>query len=269
MRRTFAGLVFGLAYACASLAVSGFMLQRTAFDPGSSAAAADVVLGDNAIKAQLVDIIATAASGQLGLDPTQVRQTVELVADHPDGQKILAEVIHDAHAHLIGEQPEPVQITPDQLVLILRTQAAAALPAITLPVPKITALDITRKILDWMVPLAAIATVILIVLGIFAHPEKPALLRSLALGLVLLALLVGLLGYIVPRLVIPLLDSSPWANVSARLADDSLPLVIGMELVLIGGALALFAGSGMINRRRRWNTPVSSYRYSEDRRWSV
>ena len=39
-------LLFGLAYACASLAIAGFLLQRTAFDPDRSAGAADVVLGE-------------------------------------------------------------------------------------------------------------------------------------------------------------------------------------------------------------------------------
>ncbi len=55
-----------------------------------------------------------------------------------------------------------------------------------------------------------------------------------------------------------------WANIPAQLADDSLPLLIGLELVLIGGALAIFAGTGMVQRRRRWSTPVSTYRYNEE-----
>lgn len=267
MRRTLAGLLFGLAYACASLAISGFLLQRTAFDPGNSADAADVILGDSAIKSELLDLIAEATAEQLGQDPAGLRGTLEQVAAHPEGQALLGEIIHDAHAHLIGEQKEPVQITGDQLVPIVRDQAAAALPAITLPVPRVTALDIARKALNWLVPIAALAMLVFVVLGFLAHPEKSALLKSLALGLLLLALLVALLGYIVPRLIIPLLDDSPWANVSARLADDSLPLLIGMELLLLGGAGALLASFGMMNRRRRWNAPVSSYRYTEERRW--
>jgi len=77
-----------------------------------------------------------------------------------------------------------------------------------------------------------------------------------------------ILGYLVPRFIVPALSDSPWANVPARLADDSLPLLLGLEFVLIGGALALFAGTGMMQRRRRWSTPVSTYRYNEERRWS-
>lgn len=268
MRRTLAGLLFGLAYACASLTVAGFLLQHTAFDPDRSADAADVVLGDGAIRDELITVIASATADQLGQDEESVRVMVASVATHPEGEAILAEVVHDAHAHLIGVQDEPVQITGAQLVPIVRTEAAAELPAVTLPVPKVTALDITRQVLGWMVPVAAIATLVLVGMGAFAHPERSALLRSLALGLLLLALLVALLGYLVPVVVIPLLSDSPWAHVPARLANDAVALLLALELLLIGGALALFASSGMARRRRRWSTPVSTYRYSEERRWS-
>jgi hypothetical protein len=33
-------------------------------------------------------------------------------------------------------------------------------------------------------------------------------------------------------------------------------------------ALALLVGTGMMRRRKRWSTPVSTYRYQEERRWS-
>lgn len=272
MRRTLAGLLFGLAYTCASLAVAGFLLQRTAFDPNRSADAAGAVLGDSGIKRQLVDVIVEATAPQL-TDGSQasidaLRATVTTVANHPDGHRLLARIIHDAHARLIGEQTSPVQITGAQLVPIVRTEAAAALPPVTLPVPKITALDIARHALDWLVPIAGVATLLLIGLGFFAHPDRGALLRSLALGVLLLAVLAALLGYVVPRLVIPLLSDSPWADVPARLADDSLPLLIGLELVLVGAAAALFVGSGVARQRRRWSTPVNTYRYSEERRWN-
>lgn len=268
MRRTLAGLLFGLAYACAAFTVAGFILQQTAFNPERSGDAADVILEDSAIKNELIDVISSSAATQLGQDESTVRALVASVADHPEGEQILGEVIHDAHAHLIGEQKEPVQITGAQLVPILRTQAAADLPPITLPVPQVTPLDYTRRLLAWTVPIAGIATLVLVGLGFFAHPERSALLRSLSFGLLLLALLVALLGYIVPVFVIPLLNDTPWGHVPRRLANDSLPLLIGLELLLVGAALALLAGSGMASRRKRWSTPVSTYRYNEERRWS-
>ncbi len=274
MRRTLAGLLFGLAYACASLLIAGFLLQRTAFEPDNAADAASVVLGDSELKAELVGFIADHAVQQMpgaSSDPAMeatIRNNVEAVASLPEGQVLLAEIIHDAHAHMIGDRDEPVQITGAQMVSIVRDERAADLPTLTLPVPTVTALDITNHALDWLLPIALIAMIAFTFLGFTAHPEKGALFRSLALGLLLLALLALILGYLVPRFIVPALSDSPWANVPARLADDSLPLLLGLEFVLIGGALALFAGTGMMQRRRRWSTPVSTYRYNEERRWS-
>jgi hypothetical protein len=276
VRRTLAGLLFGLAYACASLSIAGFILQRTAFDPSNSADAADVVLGDTAIKAELVNVIADAVSTQLSpLDPANpdlqqeaMRARVSQIAGTAAGAALLAEIIHDAHAHLIGQQKEPVQITGQQLVDATQMQAAASVPAVTLPVPKITALDIVRHALTWLLPIMAIATVVLVAMGLFAHPEKSALFKSLGLGLLLLALLVALFGYVIPKFLVPALSDSVWAGLPARLADDSLALIVGLELLLIGSALGLLAGTGMMRRRQRWSTPVSTYRYNEERRWS-
>ncbi|MDO8364084.1 MAG: hypothetical protein Q7V88_14400 [Actinomycetota bacterium] len=275
VRRTLAGLLFGLAYACASLTIAGFLLQRTAFDPDNSADAADVVLGDSQVKAELVNFIADNTATELcpqvapaPCDAATLRVLVATVASNPEGQQLMAKIVHDAHAHLIGEQDAPVQITGQQLVPIVRTQAAASLRPITLPVPKVTALDIANHTLDWLLPIAGIATLVFVGLGFTAHPERSALFKSLALGLLLLAVLAALLGYVVPKFVVPALSDSVWARVPARLADDSLPLLIGMELLLIGGALALLAGTGMMTRRRRWSTPVNTHRYNEERRWS-
>ena len=57
VRSTLAGLLFGLAYAFASLSISGFLLQRAAFDPDNSAGTVGVVLEDGALKKELVDFI--------------------------------------------------------------------------------------------------------------------------------------------------------------------------------------------------------------------
>ena len=268
MRRTLAGLLFGLAYACASLSIAGFLLQRTAFDPDRSAGAADVVLGDEALKQELVVFIADNVAESLGLDGGQMRDRVSQIAGTADGAKLLAEIIHDAHAHLIGEQKEPVTITSQQLYEVTRLEAAFAVQPIELPVPKVTALAIANTTLDWLLPIAAIATLVFAGLGFTAHPDRTAVFESLALGLLLLAVLAALLGYVVPKFLVPALSDSVWANAPARLADDSLPLLIGLEFVLVGGALAIFASSGMMRRRRRWSTPVSTYRYNEERRWS-
>jgi hypothetical protein len=268
VRRGLAGLLFGIAYTCASLALSGWLLQRVAFSPNHTADAAEVVLNDAAIKDQLAHVIADATAAQLQSDPATVQALVEQVADHPEGAKILAKVIHDAQAKLIGASDAPVVITPDQLVQVVRNEQVGTLPPIELPVPRVAALDVTRSVLHLLVPITALAAVAFAVLGALAHPDKTALLRSLSFGLLLLAMLVVVLGYVVPSFLVPVLSDNVWARVPRQLASDELPLMIGLVLVLVGGAGACFAGAGMLTRRRRWGAPVSTYRYNEERRWN-
>lgn len=270
VRSTLAGLLFGLAYAFASLTLSGFFLQRAAFDPDNSSGAVDIVLEDPALKKELVDFVVDNTAGPLTDSPKQIealRATVNLVVDHPEGQKFFAGIIHDAHAHLIGDQTGPVTVTGVDLVPIVRSEGVGDIPPVILPVPRVAALAIANKILDWLVPIGGILTVLLFLLGITAHPDRDTALRWLAYGLILVGLVVALLGYVVPKFVVGLASDSVWANIPGRMADAALPLLIGLELVLIGGALGIFAGSGMVKRRRRWNAPINTYRYTQDRGW--
>ena len=268
MRRTFAGLMFGLAYACASLAIAGFLLQRTAFDPDHSADAAAVVLSDSKIRDPLVNLIADSVAAPLGLDQAAMRLRVQAIAQTDIGANLMSEIIHDAHAHLIGEQKTPVQVTGKQLVDATQFEAAIDVPPITLPIPTVRALEITNNVLGWLVPITGIGAIIFILFGVTAHPDRPALIKSLGVGLLLLAVLTFGLGYVVPKFVVSHLSDSVWARIPAVLADDTLPILLGVELVLVGAAVALLAGTGMISRRRSWSAPVTVHRYTEDRHWS-
>lgn len=272
MRRTLAGLLFGIAYACASVAFGGFLLQRTAFNPDRTADSARTVLEDPAIRGQVIDLVANATSSKLGVPAADVKTGILDLLDDPRYaaamSREMAEILHDAHAHLIGQQDEPVQITAQQMRNIVRKDVVSSLPPVELPVPKVTALAVARDVLRWLVPIAAIAALFFALIGLTAHPERAALLRSLGFGLFLLAALVVVLGYLVPRFAVPALSDSPWANAPARLADDNLPVIVALAVVLVAGGGALLMGSGVIRRRRRWSAPVSTYRYNEERRWT-
>jgi hypothetical protein len=267
VRRTFAGLIFGIAFVCASIAISGWLLQRSAFDPDRTGDLADVVLQDARIKTQIVNTIADAAAAQRGLDSTTTRQTVAAVASTPQGAEFLSKVMRDAHARLIGQLRGPVRITGTQMVQLVRNEVVADIPSITLPVPRVSALDTIRRILRWTIPFTALFAVGFFVIGFMLHPHRSALVHSLGYGMLLLAMLTVVLGYVVPRFALPALSDNMWADVPARLANDSLPLLVGMAIVLGGGGLMLLVGTGLLKRRRRWNAPVSTYRYREERRW--
>jgi hypothetical protein len=267
-----------MAFTCACLAICGWVLQRTAFSPSNTEDSAKIVLDDSALEAALIDAIADAAAPQLPPfpgapdrppTPDEVAQYIEAnVLNTSAGAELVAGILRDAHAKLIGDSEENPVITSAQMVQITRYEAAAAVPPVELPVPRVGSLAVAKDVTSWLVPVMALATVVFLVLCFLAHPEKAVLVRTLGLGLLVLAALILVFGYVVPKLVPTLLTDSVWARIPPRLADQALPITIGAVLLLTGGGLALFVASSRMGRGRRWSTPISTYRYREERSWS-
>jgi hypothetical protein len=272
VRRSLAGVLFGIAFACACVSISGFLLERTAFSPANTFDSADVVLDDDVVRAELVRTVATATVAQMsGGDAGQaavINSNIELVASTTAGSEILAQVLRDSHARLVGQSDLPVQITPAQLVEVTRDERAAVLPAVTIDVPRVAALAAADDVLDWLVPISGLTAIVLLLLCLLAHPERPALVRSLGIGLMVLAGLTVAFGWLVPAFVPPLLSDNPWARIPSSLAAGTMPIVLGLALLLAGLGLGLFALASRLGHRRRWSTPVSTYRYRDERTWS-
>ncbi|MBI5088695.1 MAG: hypothetical protein HZB15_07510 [Actinobacteria bacterium] len=272
MQRSLAGLLFALAFACASLAICGFLLQRAMLSPSNSSDAAETVLGDMQMRDAIVNTVSTATALQMYPDDAVARANVAVVvgqvADAKAGAPVFADVLRDVHARLIGQRHTAVQISPAQLVEITRDQRASVLPAVIVPVPELGALATTDTVLGWLVPIAGIAALALFVLCALARPEKAALIRTLGIGLVVLAVLTFTFAWIIPRFVPPVLTDNVWGRLPSRLADGALPLTVGATLLLLSAGLAMFVGSARMGRTRRWSQPVSTYRYREERRWS-
>ncbi|MCU1397588.1 MAG: hypothetical protein JWN62_697 [Acidimicrobiales bacterium] len=269
VRRSLASLLFGLAAIAGSLALSGFWLQYTAFSPGHTRATASAVLEDKDIKNEIARLVADATVAQLPqFTAVDIHSIVLQTLNTNQGAALLANIVGDAHAHLIGANDKPVQITSEDLVQILRDQRTVVVPNITLPVPRVGALSIIRQVLKWLVPIAGGLAVLLIVLAFAAHPERPELLRSLSILFFGMALLLVIVGYVVPAFVVPLFTSNVWVGAVPRLARDSLPLLVGLTLVLCAAGLGCLAGGAASRRRDRWSQPIRRTSYREERRWS-
>lgn len=268
VRRSFAGLFFGAAFVCACLALSGFLLDRTLFDADGTREDATAIMGDTTIRAEIVRIISDATATQLGRSPADVTAVVEQVASSRAGAELLGGLLGDAHARLIGDTETPVIITSQQMVDVVRDERAAAVSPVIVDVPRLTALAVAKEVVGWVVPLALIGVVVFLVLCFLARPDRAALVRTLGLGCVVLAALVGLFGYVVPKFAPTALSDSVWARIPPRLADDGALVVVVLAVVLAAAGLALFAGSARMGRSRRWSTPINTYRYREEQRWS-
>jgi hypothetical protein len=272
VRRSLAGLLFGIAFAFACLTVSGYLLQRSAFTPDRAADAAATVLQDEEVQRLAISVVADATADQMYPgDPTGsaiIRQNITLVASLPLGAEVYASVLADVHSVLIGERDGPVVVEPEQLVLITRDERAATLPPLSIEVPRLGVLAAVDGVLGWLVPISAIVALVFVVLTFLARPERAPLLRTLGIGLVALAALAIVFSYVIPKFLPPVLDESPWARVPARMADDSLGLTLFASFVLAAAGLVLFLASTRMGRTKRWSTPVSTYRYREERSWS-
>jgi hypothetical protein len=272
VRRSFAGLLFGVAFAFACLAISGFLLHRTAFSPSRTSGEAASILQDEEVQREAIAVVADATADQMYPgDPTGaalVRQNITIVASTPAGAPLFGQMLTDAHAVLIGEVAGPVVVTPDQLVQITRDERASVLPPLQVVVPTIGSLELIDGVLGWLVPVSGVAAIVFLVLCFLARPERGALLRTLGIGLVALAALAIIFSYVLPKFIPPLLDDSAWARIPALMADAGLGRTLFAAFVLAGAGLALFMASTRMGRSRRWSTPVSTYRYREERSWS-
>lgn len=273
MRRGIAGLLFFIAAICLALAAGGWWLQRTAFDPSVSRDAAEQVFEDPEIRSQVVGEVMTAISARPELaaypvDAATIDAHIALAADDPLLRTALGDIVSQSHARLIGTEDGPVQITGDQLAPLVRKVPAGLIPTITLPVEEVGILSSIRVGLGWFVPLVAGAGVIALVLGLLTHPRRADAIFGIGVFCLVGAVLTLVLGYAVPRWLLPSLFDETWVAVTPAVAAATLPFLLTAAGVLAVVGVGLMIGSSSLRRRRSWSTPVTTTRYNEQRRWS-
>jgi hypothetical protein len=269
VRRGVAGLLFFVAAVTLAVAAGGWWLQRVAFDPDSSREVAEEVLKDADVRTAIADVIAPPAASTLGISESDLRLVIDTVVQHPDGAAVLADVISDAHARVIGAGG-PVEITGAQMVNIVRDERVSVLPPVVLPIEEEPVLNATRSALQWVVPVAALVGVAALILGILAHPAKADAIFGIGAFCVLAGVLAMTLGYVVPAYVAPLTSDDPWMEVIPAAAQEQVTLVAGLSIGLaILGVVLIFGSAGFRRRRSNWSSPVRVARYpGEQRRWS-
>jgi hypothetical protein len=268
MRRGLAGVLFFVAAVCLALAAGGWWLQRVAFDTNQSADLAAVVLEDPAIRTEIATFAANATAATLGVPAADIQAQVDQLAQTSAGAELMRQIVADAHGTVIGARPGPVQITGPQLVELTRAQAVADVPPVTLPVVEIPVLATIRTSLDWAVPIAAIAGVVFLLLGLLAHPRKSDAVFGIGIFCVIAGVAVVVIGYVVPVFLFPALNEDVWAGVIPAVARDALPIVVTGAVVLAAGGLAIMFAAAAARRNRSWSSPVPVHRYGDQHRWS-
>lgn len=272
MRWSLIGVMVGVAFACAWLALGGWLLDRTVLNPSISGDEAAAVFADQLVRDEFAGVVTTATAG--GMHPgdpnaaARVAATVDLVLTIPEGAEFAAPTLVGIHERLIGAAEGPLLIDPVALAQIVRDERAGGLAPASITVERIAALEITDRVVGTLVPIAAIATAVLLALVALTRPDRDVLARTAGFALLIGALTVVLFRYVVPAFVTPALDDSTWAHVPSLAAQARLrgTLALSALLAVVGGALLFVAGR--MGRSRRWSTPVSTYRYREQHRWS-
>ena len=274
MRRGLAGLFFFVAAILLAISAGGWWLQRVAFSPSASRAVASEIFDIDSIQDQVVTLVSTAAADRLArpaadLEAELVRNMPALLADQST-REVLADIVSDAHARVIGTREEPVTVTGQQMVQLVRDERVFDVPAVTIPVEKVGFLSTIRATLSWVVPIAAIAGLAALVLGVLAHPRKADAVFGIGVFCILAAVLAMVLGYAVPAFALPALNDGDWVDVIPAVANDELTVVAGLSVVLaVVGLLLVFGSLGSRRKTKGWSSPVRVSRYrGEQRRWS-
>ena len=269
MQRSLAGILFLLASVALALAAGGWWMQRAVFRPNTNGAQTEAILDDTEIRMEIIAVVSSASSAALEQPANEIATFIDPLIASPPGATVMAGIVNQAHERIIGASDDPVVITGEQLVPIVRDERAATVAPITLPVPDgIGTLVLLDDVLTWFVPITAALGALLVLLAFATRPERGEVMR--ALGELGLALAVGILlfGYLLPVHLVPAIDDAVWTRAVPRLALRSLPVVIGSAVVLAGGGAALILASMNTGRRKQWSTPLSVARYREDRSWS-
>ena len=182
-------------------------MQRIVFDSATSAAVAATVLHDEpALRDQIAGVVTTATAAKLGVPPAQLGPQIDQTLQIPAGAALARGILGDVHARLVGARSAPVVISPTDMVQLVRNQVVATVPAAPLPVETISWLDTVRRALTFFVPIAALAGVVALVFGFLAHPRRADAVFGVGMFCVFAAVLGGLLGYVVPAFLLPVLE---------------------------------------------------------------
>ncbi len=253
MRRALAAMLMTIAMLALGFALVGWWLNHTAFNPDITDDIAGPVLANDDVNDQLVRIITANISTGLAeagapIPDETIEQVVRQHTHTASGVALLQDLVTQAHRRVIGESTAPVTISTKQLVSMFGP-AAADLQPIVIPVPEVTPISWLDQTLESTVPMAVTVAIVSGVLSFLVDSDKAASLRGLGIGLLIVAGVLMVLGYLVPVYVVPNTTSSPWVNVVPQIAREHLQVLGGVALVTAGAGLAALTGAATLNRR--------------------
>ncbi len=272
MERSFAALMLLLAGVAISLSAGAWWMQRIAFTPDPTRETAAAILSEADIRIEINTVVTGATAPFLETGVAELGTFVENeVLSTRAGAAMMGPIIEQAHDRIIGNRDdEPVRITGDQMVQIVRDQRAAAAPTVTLPIAPIGALNTVKVALRWIVIAAAGLGLIALAAGVVTRPERRDARRALGEFAIALAASMLVFGYLLPVHLLTAIDNRTWTHAIPQLAMRTFPVVIGSVVVLAAVGAVMIMRANISGRRRQSSTPLSTnrFRVGETRSWS-
>ncbi len=262
MERSLPSMLFLIASVAFSIAFGGWWMQRVVFTPTATRESAAAMLRDEDIRSELSTLIATVAAPALEQPTSEITVLLDTVVfSSRPGASVMAPIMERAQQLAIGDIEDPVRISGEELVPIVRDQRAATIEPFIVPLEPIGTLRTTNNVLSWMIPISAAIGLLTFAVGVFARPERRDVLRGLGEFLLAMAVSILLFGYAFPVHFITALDNRTWAHVVPQLARRTLPVVLGIAVVCAAGGALLLLNASNGSKRRQWSTPLSVARY--------
>ena len=255
-------MLFLVAAVSISIAAGSWWLQRIAFTPDATRESASAILQEADIRVELNTLISGAAAPSVQQTQTELGTLLEdVVMTSRPGAAVMAPVLERIHDRIIGNVDDPVVVTGEDMVPIVRDERAVDAPDITLPIDTIGVLANMRHVLGWLALGTAVIGVVALVLGLLARPERRDVLRGLGEFGISLAASLLVFGYLVPVQLLPALDNQAWTHAIPRLALRTTPVVFGGAVIFAVSGTVLILASLTGGKRRQWSTPLSVARY--------
>ncbi|MEM9516431.1 MAG: hypothetical protein AAGA42_16400 [Actinomycetota bacterium] len=268
MRRSPGGLLLLISMVLFALAISLWWFGRVAFTPVDDTSTSLAILDDSGIRGEIATVIASADAPTLNQSPTQLKEFIEQLARIPDGAALMSQLVASGHERLIGERTDPVQVSAEEQVVIVRDERVGEMPPITLPVQEVGTLSVVQTGAFWVSIGAAVSGVILLIAAVVVRPERGEISFAFGAGLGALAIFLVVFGYLTPLTVLPAISDTTWMGVFPRLAQHNRALTLGVALAAIVLASITVFATASLRQRRQWSTPLAVGRYRDDHRWS-
>lgn len=263
MERSLGATFFLIASVAFSLAFGAWWLDRVAFSPDDTVDSAAAILEDPDIRQELIGLIAPLAAPRLDTNATDLAVMLETkVLTNRLGAREMAPILMQAHQVIIGDRTDPIRITGEQLIPIVRDQRAADIDTFTLPIERIGTLATFDSMDQWLMIGGSALGIVMLALGLFTRPERRELVNALGELFIAFACAVVLFGYAIPVHLFTAIDNRTWTGAIPPLALRTLPVVVGTAIVLtLAGLFLILTARSGAGSRKQWSTPVSMGRY--------